>query len=814
MNFSGKVSQEDIDKVHDINNPPEFESGFDNSFGGGDSMDDLFGDSSFDDIFGDDGGFGGGSSGGFGGGSSNGGFGSDSGFGNSGGGFGSTGGGFGSTGGGFGNSGGFGNTSGGFGGGSSGGFGSTSGFGGAPSGGFGNSGGFGSTSGFGNTSGGFGFQGFGGQQQQQQPQQQDKMDILIDAGFETAKTMGTILTDLAKSIPLRNSDDFGYLGTQSIKIGALITVVSIIGCIIGAVTGIQILKITGFTGQMLFAGLLSASSGIITVGISALILVKRGASIPDNVDNINDINDDNTFTDEYEDNSGNVLDDLFDDDFDDLFNDLSDENTSEPIAAEPEGDEFLDDDDEELEPINFEEALNNVNENSVISRELLFNTFKPMLPFNTSKFSDKNDLDRNSNDFKSIETICYKALANVANCDLSDINTSVDRITETFFSYEIMLKRIGKVKNTDALARELEVYFRDDSNDDATNANVSMEGDFYRIIVTKGVSAVVTFGDIFKQQYCSDFFLDSGNKLPIISGIDELGKVILDDAKNFDTMLIAGKPRSGKSWYVLSILMSLMMFNTPEDVEFIIVDPKESTLFNTMALMPHVCGLHNDDHILEILEDIIEVEAPRRAKLLADNRADDIWALRKKGIKLPVLYLVIDEYITVLNNLDKDQQKEFDAKIQTLISRLPSQGIRLLFVPHRATGVVNKTNRTMLQFTAAVRADVEDVKDTLGIAKWDRALTKPGDIAYKSSNSKNASYVRGAALTTSDERNTELMTTIAKAFYKMGVDIPDMSNMRIACNRDEDAIQEELSAEGTHRVQFNASSVLDELNNI
>ena len=84
-----------------------------------------------------------------------------------------------------------------------------------------------------------------------------------------------------------------------------------------------------------------------------------------------------------------------------------------------------------------------------------------------------------------------------------------------------------------------------------------------------------------------------------------------------------------------------------------------------MSLMPHVCGLHDDSNILSVLQDIIEVEAPRRKKLLADNRCDDIWALWKKGIYIPVLYLVIDEYITVINNLDKDDQKDFDNKIQT-----------------------------------------------------------------------------------------------------------------------------------------------------
>ena len=187
--------------------------------------------------------------------------------------------------------------------------------------------------------------------------------------------------------------------------------------------------------------------------------------------------------------------------------------------------------------------------------------------------------------------------------------------------------------------------------------------------------------------------------------------------------------------------MALMLFNPPEWVQFLIIDPKKSNLFKTMSLMPHVFGLHDDSNILKVLDDVIEVEAPRRKDMLASERCDDIWALRDKGIMLPILYIVIDEYITVINNLDKDQQKEFDTKFQVIISQLPSLGIRLLFVPHRATGIVNKTNRTMIQYTAAVRADIEDVKDTLGIAKWDRALTRPGDTAVKNANIKNAVYV-------------------------------------------------------------------------
>ena len=771
--LDNRISDEDRQRVIDRRNPPEFEAGFSDSdmASGSDSfdMDSLFGTS---DSFG----------------------GSNDPFSSSSGGFGSSNDPFASS-----NGGGFGGSN-------------------DP---FSNSGnnGFGSqNNGFGNQNngfGGFGQSPFGNQQQQQVQQTPDTIDKAIDAGIDTAKNIGEIMLEMAKSLRLRNADDFGYLSRNSIIAGFSMLVIGIVSGIIGAVGSVKMLSFIGIGGQVALCGGLLATSGICGIGISALILEKIGRSNTGSIDDIPDVpaGDDN-FTDEFEDNIGDEVEDLFGSELDGLFED----GELEDLMSSNDNDSSQSEEEEEFNPdvdtpmLNLSNSLENVQENQYVSRETLFNTFKPMFPKNTPDFSKKTEISVGSNDFTTLETICLKALANVANCQLEEIDSSLEKASESFFSYELRLKRISKVKKTDDLAREIEAYMRENSEDEGVNATVDIEGDFYKIIVTKGESAIVTFGDIFTQRYCCDFFLDNKNKLPMITGIDELGKVIVDDAKNFDTMLIAGKPRSGKSWYVLSILMSLMLFNTPEDVQFCIIDPKESNLFKTIALMPHVCGLHNDEHILDILDDIIEIEAPRRKRLLSDNRCDDIWALRKKGIKLPVLYVVIDEYITVLNNLDKDQQKEFDNKIQVLISQLPSQGIRLIFVPHRATGVVNKTNRTMLQFTAAVRADSADVIDTLGIQKWTRALTKAGDIAVKNSSMKSAAYVRGAALTTDDGDNTIFIETAAKVFYKMGVDIPDMSNMRIACNRDEEHIRQELGGEA-NRVQFNADD-LDNLANV
>lgn len=773
MNLANKVSAEDRQTVNSMRNHPDFESGFEQDAGG--NMDDLLGGSSNDDL-----------------GDLNSLFGMDD---------------------------------------SSGGdlFGSSSGM--DSMGGMGNNnsmGGFGTFGGgdpFSNPSGGLlGTQQnnnpflVNNQQAQQQPQQ-DTFDKVSEGFVESIKAAVELLKEFVGSAKLRSADDFGYLGRNMILVGGGMLGGGILSGIIGLAANIRFLSFSSLATQLILCGGLGIGLGLTSMGTAAFVLTKFGAkdsSTPNNLDDIPSGED--NFTSEYEDHNGDILDDLFGDDFDmSVSDDEEDELFGLDTTGNSEDDDLFGDtsmlDDIEPEPIDFEAELAKIRENKVISRQTLFETFKPMLPTNTPKFADVSNIDEGTDDFESLDTICMRALANLANCQLNEIQSHLETAKETMFSYELRVKRINKVKKTEELAREIEVYMRDSSDDDSVNATVSIEGDFYKIIVTKGTTAVVTFGDIFRKDYCSEFFLNDKKKLPMITGINELGEVILDDAKNFDTILIAGKPRSGKSWYVLSILMALMLFNPPEWVQFLIIDPKKSNLFKTMSLMPHVFGLHDDSNILKVLDDVIEVEAPRRKDMLASERCDDIWALRDKGIMLPILYIVIDEYITVINNLDKDQQKEFDTKFQVIISQLPSLGIRLLFVPHRATGIVNKTNRTMIQYTAAVRADIEDVKDTLGIAKWDRALTRPGDTAVKNANIKNAVYVRGAALTTSDGENSKFIEAAAGAFYKMGVDIPDMSNMRVAYNRNEEWVQNELKGTGK-RIQFDAQSLSSEAEDV
>ena len=795
------ISEDDLCRANSAVNHSDYLDGFDG--GGGSGMDDYgLGDLSMDSFFGESDDNSGGSSSGFGGfGDSTGG--SSSGFNAFGGG--SSGGGFGDSGSAFGGNtfGGGGNTFGGntFGGNTFGGGGNT--FGGNAFGGGDNifGGGFGQQNAFGSP-----FGNPGPQQQQQAPP--SRMDMAMDIGVETTKNIGAILLEMVKSFSLRTSDDIGYLSRNLIIGGGVMIPAGILVGLAGIATEVKALSFSGMGTQSLLSGFLTASFGLIGIGVSTMILDKMGEDIPNTEELIPDepAGADN-FIDDLESNAGGIADDLFGDDFDSFFDSEFGNDLNDIAVTEPEEEEFQPDFGN-TEEINFDELYAQVDENAAITRKKLFDTFVSMLKRNTLDFDKNDELDSSDSVFQKLQAVCIKAASRVIGCDMQEIDSSLYSAVDTLFSYVLRFERIPKLKRLDEFAREIEVYVRDGADDTATTASVVLEGDYYKIIITKGVNKIVTFGDIFKLDKCREFFLDEGNKLPMITGITDLGDVLLDDAKMFDTMLIAGKPRSGKSWYVLSVLMSLMLFNSPEDVQFLIIDPKKSNMFKTIALMPHVMGLHDDENILDILEDVITVEGERRKELLSKHRCDDIWALRKKGIKLDVLYIVLDEYITVINNLDKDEKKVFDNKFQTLISQLPFVGIRLIFVPHRATGIVDKTNRSMIQYACAVRSNPEDVKDTLDIPKWTRPLTRAGDMAIKTATMTDAKFAKGAALTTDDGDNTIFIENAAKVFYKMGVPIPDYHRLRIACNRDEEYIKSELNSDN-NIVQYTVANIDD-----
>ena len=753
--LSGKLDSSDVDKVKLKRNPPEFESGYD---GGIDMTSDLDSDDSFDSFFSD-----------FEGSSNNNGFGT--------------------------------------------GTGTSTGIGGTLLNGAGN--GFDNSMGMGVNPvlSQFGNDGMFNSEPQEIPK--DRFDIALDASIDGAKATGVVLKETFMSFKNRTSDDVAYLGRNYILLGVILMAGGFGIRLLWAIAGLKLLN--GLFVNLGFSGIVILSLGLIGMGVSALYLEKNPEALR-TLDDIPDISGDGASFNEYEDNINDVLDDLFaleDEEEDEInFDEFESETDDENIDLGFSLDDYTSENETEEvkqevvnEPKNYDEVLLGINSNQLINRGLLFNTWKNVLVKNTPNFADRVTIDPDSKEFSLYETVCIKALANASKKEIEEIDSHLDRMEDSMSCTDLYIKRIKANPKKEDIAKEIEFYLKEDENDTKVSAVASIVGDFYKITVIKKNTNIVTIGDTLQKNEVSDFFANSNNKLPMVLGVNLKGEVVYEDAKGYNAMMITGRPRSGKSWFVLATLLQMMMFNPPSECIFVIVDPKESTLFNTLALMPHVVGLHNDANILEVMNDIIENEGARRAKILKDNKCDNIWDLRKKGIELPILYLVMDEVITIKKNLGA-ASKEFDSLLQVLISKLPYVGIRVLFIAHRAQGIIDKTNRGMIDYAVSVMGKPEEVDETLGTKNFPIKLINAGEMGVKTSSMEEAIFSRSVAVTTSDIENTKFIKMVASGFYKMGVEIPENVCLEVAYNRDEEKVHDELMG-GTNVVQYDVLSDLD-----
>lgn len=633
----------------------------------------------------------------------------------------------------------------------------------------------------------------------------DIIDTAIDGVTTAGSAFGHVIKDMTKSVKSKNPSDWGLYFRNTIVVSLIVAGVGIVLGLIGTSGGIKALKFNAIPLDFILGGIVTLCASMPGLAYSAHRNVKNSGSMSSGSSTATnfsgggfDFGDESDSGGDFPEIDASLLSDDDDDEYEseDIFPTISEEDEvpltiDTPVFSEP-------------EEVDFNSVVDNVQEKvPILSRAYLVDTFKTFFGCCTPQFSDRKIIPKDSEEFLQLETICIKSLAAAAKKDIEDLECcKLEEAVETFFAYELKVTRYKPLTKTDDIAREVTAYTRKNPDDTSVSTSVTILGDFYLITVYKGTKAIITLGDIFKKQETIDYFKDEGHKLPYVVGIAVDGNPIYEDAKKIESMMIVGRPRFGKSWFVVNIMANLMLFNKPEDIQFIIIDPKKTTMFRTISMLPHVAGFHDDSNILNILRDVIQFEGERRKKLLADNKCDTIWDLRKrKGIKVPILYIFMDEVITIKGNLDKDGKEAFDSYTKTIITQFPYIGIRLIMISHRAQGVIDKTVREQLGFRVAVGAENNVVLEALDLKKFDTALEIPGDSALKM-DGHNGIYMKGNAVMTSDEENVEFFRSAAKAFYKMGFDTVDCSSLGCAYNRNEKEIQEELKDDDGDHIQL------------
>ncbi len=228
-------------------------------------------------------------------------------------------------------------------------------------------------------------------------------------------------------------------------------------------------------------------------------------------------------------------------------------------------------------------------------------------------------------------------------------------------------------------------------------------------------------------------FTKSGSKLTLIIGKDVSGNPVVADLKEMPHLLIAGATGAGKTVCVNSLISSILFKAKPDEVKFIMVDPKMVELASFTGI-PHLIHpiISEAKKAFAALNWAVE-EMERRYKILAEDGSRSIDAYNKKGNQLPFIVIVIDE----LADLMVVARENIETAIQRLAQLSRAVGIHLILATQRPsvdviTGVIKANFPARISFKVSSKVDSRTVLDMMGadklIGKGDLLFLKPGAI--------------------------------------------------------------------------------------
>ncbi|WP_431140108.1 DNA translocase FtsK 4TM domain-containing protein [Enterobacter mori] len=264
-------------------------------------------------------------------------------------------------------------------------------------------------------------------------------------------------------------------------------------------------------------------------------------------------------------------------------------------------------------------------------------------------------------------------------------------------------------------------------------------------------------------------FRDNPSPLTVVLGKDIAGDPVVADLAKMPHLLVAGTTGSGKSVGVNAMILSMLYKAQPEDVRFIMIDPKMLEL-SVYEGIPHL--------LTEVVTDMKDAanalrwsvnEMERRYKLMSAlgvrnlagynekiaqavrmgrpipdpywKPGDSMGAQHPVLEKLPYIVVLVDEFADLMMTVGK--------KVEELIARLAQKaraaGIHLVLATQRPsvdviTGLIKANIPTRIAFTVSSKIDSRTILDQGGA----ESLLGMGDMLYSGPNSTSPVRVHGA----------------------------------------------------------------------
>ncbi|MCL2183813.1 MAG: DNA translocase FtsK [Chitinispirillia bacterium] len=259
----------------------------------------------------------------------------------------------------------------------------------------------------------------------------------------------------------------------------------------------------------------------------------------------------------------------------------------------------------------------------------------------------------------------------------------------------------------------------------------------------------------FKRILVSDAFRESTADIPVVIGSTISGGSYVTDIAKTPHLLIAGTTGSGKSVCMNSIICSMLMTKTPEELRLIMIDPKVVEMAN-FADIPHLLApvVHDPKEAVKALQWGVN-EMERRYKLIAKSGAKKLETFNERvrngeladvleedeNRPLPLIVIIIDELADLMMTASKD----IEALIMRITQKARAAGIHLIVATQRpsvdiVTGKIKSNLPSRIGFRTVQAVDSRTILDRIGAEK----LLGQGDMLFLRNGATDIERYHGA----------------------------------------------------------------------
>lgn len=237
-------------------------------------------------------------------------------------------------------------------------------------------------------------------------------------------------------------------------------------------------------------------------------------------------------------------------------------------------------------------------------------------------------------------------------------------------------------------------------------------------------------------------YRQNSSKLTIALGLDVVGNLAMGNLAKMPHLLIAGATGAGKSVGINTIIASILYNATPDEVRFLMVDPKRIELSGYEGI-PHL--LHPvvvDPKLASRALNWAVREMERRYAILEEAKVKSFDSYNETAeTKMPYIVIIVDE----LADLMMVASKDVEAAIARLAQMARAAGIHLILATQRPsvdvlTGLIKANFPTRISFKVSSKIDSRTILDTSGAEH----LLGAGDMLYLAPGGSSLQRIHGA----------------------------------------------------------------------